>query len=449
MPPFSHLRGIAAGQTILRIAFPVAGRDFVIRTSSNTTIAALTLDGADRLSSGDKTSAIRVFGSRSHVHDVEAVNVRNGVGVYFHDPNAAENLFERVHVHHCYYGVIFAHGLDSKHINTFQGGTIEDIGCDSVTFAGYGELIGNRIRNSGASCLVDGKPMPGGGLFCRGNVAGGVVMQNEVTDCCGMIMDVDSCMHFNVSFNQFSTPGHIVGGSEAHCVGATTFTLLNSQRFHVEGNLMKNAAPSNMQRHFPWRDIHHVFYDVDSPEFSDLPAGQNTILNFVIVSRPSTGWLPSIGHRIIGNKFESKCPTDVRPIQLQESACTGLGYFAGRGTGLDARKEWAPHLFYNESVPSSYSSNDPLESDYGSKRCGKNKYATDTAMCLPGADPPCNRDDNSHGHTNWRNDVGCEDYAFALVNSSSKPITHGQIRVQLPLQPRTCPGHGAGPAWSL
>merc|ERR1711974_432247 len=147
--------------------------DFVVRTSSNTSLAFLTLDGSDRLAAGAWTSAIRVYGSDSHVHDVELVNVRVGTGVYFQDVGSARNRFVRVHVHHCYYGIIFADGLDSKHANTFQDGLVEDIACDAVTFAGFGRLIGSIVRNAGAGCVLDSEPIPGAGLRCHGNIAGG------------------------------------------------------------------------------------------------------------------------------------------------------------------------------------------------------------------------------------------------------------------------------------
>merc|ERR1712072_536375 len=127
-----------------------------------------------------------------------------------------------------------------------------------------------------------------------------------------------------------------------------------------------------MQRHFPWRDPQHVLRNVDAAEFSDLPSGENTILNFVIVVRPFLGFLPSIGHRIVANQFESMCPKEVRPQHVGTSSlstsCAGLGYFAGRGSGLDSKEVWAPFFYYNESVASFFGDNDPLKSDFGSRR---------------------------------------------------------------------------------
>lgn len=452
LPPGSRLRGNnATDRPRLQIATPSSRSSFVISTGSNTSVSFLILDGANNLAGGCCTSIVRVGGRGSLVHDVEAMNTALGPAVYFLGASSSDNHFLRVHLHHCHSGVIFAPGLDVRHSNIFEAGTIENVACDAITFAGYGKALGNLIRHNGFDCADGSPPTPGGGFYCSGNVDGGVIVDNEIHDNCGMSLDFDTCANFNVSRNRLYNPGNTFAGLYPHCAGAITFHLLDSQDFHIEGNSILNERGSNMQSMSYWKDLHRVFGNSDAhvSTFSDLPGQENTVLGFVVSHRPRRGAKPSLGHEIRWNTFRATC-TGVA------HSCVGVAYYAGRGTGLDPESFLLPPqasgVFVSGYVPSRtmwrpsrYIGNWVAGSDQGSRRCGKNWYAGDSPSCLEGAPPPCNEDDHKHNKAIFRNDPDCSQYSVEV----GTPATHGEaghLRVPLPLRPPPpAVSHRAGP----
>mmetsp|Transcript_15538 Transcript_15538/g.28864 ORF Transcript_15538/g.28864 Transcript_15538/m.28864 type:complete len:567 (-) Transcript_15538:7-1707(-) len=432
LPANSRIRGDAAAsqRPVLEIAAPTAVTDYVVRTSTNNSVSHLVLDGADKLAAGCCTSVVIVTGNGSRFEDVEAKNVLVGVGVYLMDETSTDNVFHRMHIHNCHYGVIFTRGLKKVHDNVYQDGVLENLACDAVTFAGYGQALGNLVRNNGFGCQ-NGANLPGSGFRCHGNIAGGVIVGNTIEDNCGMSLDVDSCANFNVSYNKLQNPGNTFDGAHLFCAGAATFTLLDSQNFLIQGNQILNSRVSNMLKNALGQDPNNIFRDTDTAALADLPAGENTVLNFVIARRPFKDSMLSIGHQVVDNQFQCTC-------SRQEPACVGLGYFVGRGTGhvdnaaLFQASMWPTR---QDQKPSIFQGNDPLDSDLGSKRCGSNWYAHNSPDCLQDAIPPCNRDDHLHGRKPFRND-DCSAFASQLSSPSKREV--GQLRVPLPLEPNRC-----------
>ncbi|CAE8654647.1 unnamed protein product [Polarella glacialis] len=411
LPPNSSLTGSIDGipsvpAPRLLLATPTAASDFVLRVSSDSKVSLLSLDAGDNLvAQGCCTSVLHISGNSSLVHDVEVMNTSVGVGVYFLEATSKENQLLRVHVHHCHYGVVFTHGLKPESENLFHGGLVELVACDAFTFAGYGEAVNNTVRASGFACRTDA-PVAGAAFFCRGNIAGGIIAENEasnknlcvlsVYDTCGRALDFDSCSHFNVSFNDLPS-------------NALSLSPLGDQ----DGVFSELNAVASLQA-----------------PFSDLPGGEQTMLNLAILHRPLSSARPSVRHEISANTFNASCG----------AGCVGVGYFVGRGTGLlqqEGDRDSSQLLGGENKHPSIFTDNRVSGSDVGSKRCGENWRCKMVAIphfvvnlplevdeileagflkegimpvCQEPAAWPCNEDDFQHSASNFRNDLGCREY---------------------------------------
>ena len=434
IPPNSTLQGsIAVGSqkasvnmslaSRLVLAVPTAITHSLLEVSSDSAVSSLILDaGAKQRDATCCQSVISLIGNNSVISDVEVLGSPRGIGVLFESPTSRDNLVLKVHVHHCYYGIVFTAGLRSHQINSVEQSMLEDIDCDSISFAGFGQVRRTVIRNSGFAC---GPPAggAGAGFFCKGNRYGAQIEDSIVSNTCGMSLDVDSCSYLEVRNNTFSQTGYDWDRNLTHCWGMPTAILLDSQMSSVSYNSMENSRPSNRIR---WsKDPHQVYSQVAAPLFSDLPEANDTILNFALLHRPNAMALPSIRNDISNNSFSCRC---------DENNCTGVAYFAGRGTGLDSLRtpghEWGERL---PKQPSEFNGNivDP-SSDVGSVRCGENWYAASQPICPEESDYPCNLDDYLHPAQNFRND-NCRDY---ISQTHEHVVSNGELRNPLPLAAR-------------
>lgn len=419
MPPNSTLQGaLAVGSqkaslnaslaSHLLLAVPTAITHSLLEVSSDSLVSSVILDtGGKQRDATCCTSVISLVGNNTVISDVEVLGSRTGIGVLFESPTSHDNLVFKMHVHHCYYGIVFAHGLRSHQVNTFEQSTIEDIDCDAISFAGFGQVRRSVIRNSGFAC---GPPAfgAGAGFFCKGNRYGAQIEDSIVSKTCGMSLDVDSCSHVEVRNNTFSNTGYDWDRNLTHCWGMPTAILLDSQMCSISYNSMENSRPSNRIR---WSgDPHQVYSQVAAPLFSDLPEDNDTILNFAVLHRPNAMALPSIQNDVSNNSFSSRC---------DENNCSGVAYFVGRGTGLPQ--------------PSEFNGNVVSDSDVGSVRCGENWYAATQPVCPEESDWPCNLDDYLHPDQNFRND-NCRDYISQTHQRF--PPGGGELRNPLPLAPR-------------
>lgn len=433
MPPNSTLQGaLAVGSqktslnaslaSRLLLAVPTAITHPLLEVSSDSLVSSVILDaGGKQRDATCCTSVISFIGNNSVISDVEALGSPAGIGVLFESPTSRDNLVFKMHVHRCYYGIVFAHGLRSQ-VNTVEQSTIEDIHCDAISFAGFGQVRRSVIRNSGFAC---GPPAfgAGAGFFCKGNRYGAQIEDSIVSNTCGMSLDVDSCSHLEVRNNSFSNTGYDWDRNLTHCWGMPTAILLDSQMCSINYNSMENSRPSNRIR---WSgDPHQVYGQVAAPLFSDLPEDNDTILNFALLHRPNAMALPSIQNDVSNNSFFSRC---------DENNCTGLAYFAGRGTGLESQRtpghHWGERL---PKQPSEFNGNVVSDSDVGSVRCGENWYAAAQPVCPEESDWPCNLDDYLHPDQNFRND-DCRDYISPTHQRF--PPGNGELRNPLPLAPR-------------
>lgn len=448
LPPDSRVlgpEGAADQRPILQINGGTGITNFVVKTQTNSTLSAVVLDAAENLLEGSATALLQIEGSYSKVSDVEVFNSRNTIGVYFGDHYSIGNVLSRVHVHHVFYGVIFAHGLRSNHPNVFEDGLVEDVDCDAFTLAGYGQVVGSMVRRNGLRCrrfAANGSDiveppsgdgsitplMPGAGFLCFGNVEGGEIVNNTAYDNCGMAVEADECANLLVEGNMFYDPGYSPSDEYRHCQGGVNVRLVDSQRCRVLGNEISNTRASNMQRLSPLGDADNVFAGLGSHEFADLPARGHTILNFVVAHRPQIDAFPSILHQVDQNTFRASCPAS----ELTTSECVAVGYFSGRGTGIDKRRgtgwdeDASPYVW----EPSDFTNGISLgHADIGSVRCGENRYAGTTPRCSKGFPSPCNDDDYLHQTVANRNDVGCQTYA----NRVGPPRLHGDGRTRIPL----------------
>mmetsp|Transcript_12126 Transcript_12126/g.32511 ORF Transcript_12126/g.32511 Transcript_12126/m.32511 type:complete len:555 (-) Transcript_12126:43-1707(-) len=442
MPDNSSLVGVAVDANgtrrypRLRIAVPTAMTSFVVRIGNASSLSSLTLDGAENLRGFEQdccASILSVMGSGSVVEDIEAFNFSVGAGVYIHGAASSGNVLTRVHIHSCYYGLIFEHGLKQVPGNVFSDGVIEHIACDAVTFGGYGELHASVVRDSGYECGRNVPRHPGGGIYCSGNAVGGVVRDNRVHGMCGQGLDMDSCANFNISANMFHTRVEAVYPEHGHCYAFATVSLLDTRDTLFQDNIVVNerGVVLNEQgptliRASPEFDPNQMFTDVDwsAVPFADLPGGSRTAIGLAVLRRPRHGAQPAIDNVVARNHFRASC----RDRADAEEPCVGVGYFVSRGTGSDENADY--HL-QNRWSPTKFTANLVEGSDIGSKRCGRNWYAAEEPICRRGSESPCNEDDYEHPEGNYRND-DCWEYT-ALVGEPMKLDGIGRLRIPLPL----------------
>ena len=400
VPDNATLAGSSTDAT--RIYFPaLSPTNYMVQPGSGSVISFISFDANHNLPAGCCSAVFSVGDVHSVlVHDCQISNQDSpsATGIYFIGKNGKNNLFLRVTVSQMQYGVIFLAGLTRVSSNRVDSSIIHDIHCDSVTFAGYGEVTNSQIYQNGWDCKNGSPPIPGGGPYCLGNSEGALVAGNTVADNCGMLLDIDGCANFNVSHNTFTNPGNTWGGKYPYCQGSTAVNLLDAQNFIFDHNEVNNARDTNIVGASLWGDSNHIFSDVGKEPFSDLPNGPHTVVAFALTHRPSgrgvgQHLMSATGSTISNNKYQADCSL---------AGCAGVGYFAGRGTGWSASGSWTPNF---------YTANDPSGSNIGSHRCGGNWYAGNTA-CPLDAGAPCNVDDYQHPDTsNWRNDPGCAQYA--------------------------------------
>lgn len=242
-------------------------------------------------------------GNNSQVSDVEVRGGKGGIGILFESPTSRNNVVLKAHVHHCYYGVAFDAGLRSNQKNSIEQSIVEDISCDAITFAGFGQVKSTTIRNSGFAC---GPPSfsAGAGFFCKGNSHGAQIESSVVSNTCGMALDVDSCSHMEIRNNTFRDPGYDFDNL-THCWGMPTAVLLDSQRCSLTFNVMENLRTSNQIR---WLgDPHQVYSQVAAPLFSDLPDNNRSVVTFGLLHRPHHWAVPTIQNEIANNSFFARC----------------------------------------------------------------------------------------------------------------------------------------------
>lgn len=402
MPENSSLTGDASSPSRLLLAVPTAITSFFIQLSSQCELRMLLLDaGNKQKDTSCCRTVVRIAGNNSLVQDVKVTGSARGVGIYF-DSNSRSNLVFKANVYGCYYGVVFSAGLSDR--NTVEQSTLEHIACDAVSFLGYGHLKSTLIQYSGSQCMSG---TAGAGLFCKGNAIGALIESSVVSNTCGMSLDVDSCAFLVVRNSTFGDAGYDWESNHTHCWGMPTAVLLDSQMCSLTYSTMWNTRPSNQIRHLG--DAHGVYSPLASSLFSDFPDGNNTVLNFGVLHRPNKMALPTIQNQIINNSFSSRC----------DDNCTGIAYFAGRGTG-NAPGSWEPSDFRGNTV---------TQSDIGSVRCGENAYASE-ALCSAESLWPCNEDDYLHPVENFRND-DCKDFV-SEIQPHTVSLT-GQLRSPLPL----------------
>ena len=422
MPENSTLIGTPGTPSLSRLmlAVPSAVTRSVLEISSDSQVSSLILDaGGNQRDATCCRSVMNFVGNNSQVTEVE-VTGSTGIGILFENPTSRNNVVVKARVHHCYYGVAFSAGLRANQENSIEQSIVEDISCDAISFVGYGQVRSTTIRNIGASC---GPPSfsAGAGFFCKGNRNGALIESSVVSNTCGMSLDVDSCSYLEVRNNTFRNSGYDFGSNYTHCWGMPTAILLDSQMCSVTYNSMENMRSSNKISLGP-QDPHQVYSQVAAALFSDLPEGNDTIINFGLLHRPSFMAMPSIKNEIANNSFSSRC---------DELNCSGVAYFVGRGTGLEGKKaaghEWGERI---PEEPSEFTGNMvSAESDVGSVRCGVNRYAPTASVCPEVSDFPCNEDDYSHPLGNFRND-DCRDY-ISDVHALQKP--KAGLRHPLPL----------------
>lgn len=424
IPIGAVIKGSDTTTTIIRLRAKSSVTTFLVSVSTNVSLTHLVLDANNNLPHGPDTSVIELLGNYSLIADISVGNASYGIGIHVRGDYVASNHLLRVRVQDCYYGLAFGHGLAGIAFgNVFEQGVIEHVRCDGVIFAGYGELVNSTVHHLGFDCLKFGDlPQPAGaGVYCRGSDAGGLVLNSKVRNTCGMVVDSDGCNAFNLSFNTLEEPGETMSGLHKHCIGMTTVSLMDSKRFHIEGNMVANHRRSNALLYRPGRpDPHGAFADVGGDSCSDLPMGERSLLNFAITERPyftnlrPMGVPNAPGHVVLRNTFIATCRTYAN--QSDDADCEGVGYFSGRGSGLQASGVPQPALFDGNLINGS---------DRGSVRCGENAYGVNTSLCNMTASFPCNVDDFEHPLNVYRNDPHCRHYGLQspkeIASSSFEP----------------------------
>lgn len=376
MPPGSTLTG--QGKPTIRLVS--CSTNHVVSLEGGATLAGVRLDAAGKLPSGANEAVAHVAGAGNVIsgcylgHDAPYPAGSHPVGVYFIDGQASGNRVEDTDIAHNFYGAIFVAGLDASHVNEITGSRIFDHACDGVTFAGYGQLTKSKVYENGFDC--GNGPIPGASVYGLGNDLGALIDQNELTEDCGNVIDLDSVSGFVITSNQVRGPGNQWGGKYPWCGGGAAIAVIDSSRLTITGNVATNEGrPQNRLQ----SDPNGVFTPPGGPTSGDLPAGTSTTVAFWLGRRPGDARVVN-SNTIAGNEFRASCDGD----------CSGVGYFISRRTGVDPAGNWSAE------TTSYFTSNNPFGSNVGSRRCGANWYAANSACVPPDLEPECNEDDPQH-----------------------------------------------------
>ncbi len=395
VPDNAHLLGAAGVTPRPRIVFANAGWNSMVAVASRAEVGNLRLDANGRIGSAPNGSIVHLEGSESNVHDCEIYNspaVRRGIrnaAIYVIGATSAGNVAANNDMHDSFYGIIFRAGISRTNPNVARANEIHGNTCDSVSLAGFGRIVGNDIHHNGFDCqngATPNDPIPGGGVYCLNNDDGGEIIDNRIHDQCGMNVDIDRCGNFVIRGNTLERPGIAFAG-QPPCGGAQSMGIVDSHDFTIVNNTVLNDGARNRIR----TDPNNIFNRPQDNSVSDLPAGDRSVIAFVLARR--RGGPEATSSTIDNNILRAYCdPAD----------CVGVGYFVGRGTGTTVSGVWSA------ATTNYFTRNDPRGSNIGSRRCGANWYAG-SSTC--GSDPMCNFDDAQHPLTpgNYRND-DCRDY---------------------------------------
>jgi hypothetical protein len=393
LPASATLRGAANHATLLRAVGPTWDANFVVRFGVNSpasapaTIASVRIDAANVLA-GKSNASIVHFAANGHLEDSELFNAggaargNHAAAAFLLCGGCDGARLTRVDLHDSFYGVIFGPGGTAQIHPVVEHSHVHETRCDAFTYMSFGEATDNLIEKVGFDC--ENGPIPGAALYSLGQAAGGIFSRNTVHDTCGNGLDLDRVQNFTIEANNIVTPGSPFDG-HTYCLGSGAF-LLDVGHSTIRGNMIGNTNPHNAGF-----DPNQVMHARGAANFSDLPAGGNTIVAFVLGQRPDGSGL-AVGNVIENNTLRATCA----------APCVGMGYFASRDTGYAAGGAWGA------STTNYYRGNTPVGSNIGSMRCGGNWYAAGSS-CLAGSPAPCNVDDSQHPTTNYRNDT-CSHY---------------------------------------
>lgn len=366
------------------------GDQSVVELHDRNEVAFLRLDANHNLTVPNG-AILFLRGNDSSAHDNDVYNGTGpieldkvtGVRFWYDEPigQHGNRVFANV-IRDVHYGVIFdlhPNGTD----NLLDANTIRDIRCDAVSFRGYGRAHNNEMFRLGRQCLNPPEnPIPGGGLYTLQNPHGAEIIGNHVYEACGMPLDLDRASNLQIKDNTFEKPGFTGAPGYEDCGSGITAHLLDISDSTIENNVFrKGEGPVGS-------DPNRVMSAAGDGVPSDLPAGANTAVAFMLTHRRDETTWTATQNTIRSNTFLANC---VAP-------CVGLGYFAGRGTGYDLAGQWSA------ATTNYFTRNTPFGSNVGSKRCGGNWYAGGSSC---GGDPECNADDSQHegaGHDEYRND---------------------------------------------
>jgi len=390
VPPGATLDGSGRAAT-LRAQMPSVNS--LVTVQDGATVTGMVLDANQALSDSNG-AVVHVTGSGATVSDCWVGNANGhatGValaGVYFISDTGSGSVVKDSEITGLFYGVIFRDGLDASEVNTVQSSTIHDLACDGVTFAGYGEMVGNTVYRVGSDC--ENGPIPGATVYGLYNTVGARIDSNTLYDTCGNVVDLDTVSNFEITGNEIRDPGYTWDGAAPWCSGQALMMIDSSSNIVTGNVIVSNDRVNNRVDYYG--DIHGVYRKSSSyAAYSDLGGGADSVIAFALLQRPSEPGTAT-GNIIDANEPRAACG----------SGCTGVGYYSSRGTGLDSAG------VASESTMNYYSRNNPYGSNIGSSRCGFNWYAWDDTCDGTFPSGQCNGDD--HQHTGFLRQDGCEDY---------------------------------------
>jgi hypothetical protein len=398
VPPGAVLKGVSTERPTL-VLQPESGADvtnFMITLAGGAPVGSvlshLRIDANDAIGNLANASTLMVTSDGATVDDVEILNAQQAphdytaAAVYFICGDCSGNVVSNIEIHNHYYGVIFQAALTGATSNRIEKSHIHDIRCDAVTFAGYGEAVDNQIHDAGWDC--NNGPIPGGGFYALNNPYGAKIHGNDVWNTCGTPLDIDSTDNLDIQNNHFHDPGYRWNGLFPYCSGAAA-TLIDTSHSLIKHNVFENSGPHNSGGNDP----NQVTHATGAPLFSDLPAGQNAVFAFGLLSRPNATNHFTVGNTITENQFSS--------YQAPSTGKVGIGAFTSRNTGFDPSG-------WSAATTNYFTDNHTFGSNVGSVRCGGNWFAG-SSNCPAGAGAPCNDDDYQHTAANFHSDA-CAQY---------------------------------------
>jgi Right handed beta helix region len=374
MPQGSTLAG--SGGTVIRPAdVNVEYKDnSVITLTDGNVVKDIALIAGGRLKQTCCTAVVSFIGSGSRLENTDvsdqdvayvadqADEVRI-IGIYFiGTPDSHDNVATHVKIHDLNFGVIFRKGLTLEANNRIEDSEIFNLSCDAISFSGGGVIQGSYLHDNGFDCKQKPTPIPGGGIYAKGNAEGVKIINNTITDICGHGLDIVASDNVTISGNKVVQKGAPMHGRHPVCVGSSAATLVDDSHMKVTNNVFSVTDTP------PLGPFLHLFPDYAKGSvaiYAPLRDKEGEI--FAVRLLQSKGKVS--GNRFIDNKMSAECSLG------GPCAGHGIALFISPGAG--------------EAGPNGFIHNTLAGTELPALRCGHDHWEGNSFCARTKADGAC------------------------------------------------------------